>query len=158
MFLSFQEPKNSTDIFIWKSNTLQNQINLQVDLISSLEQGRYLIETKNGSSKRYIYAWILSDNSFFKHIKSNFASDVNLSLRDFYLDRNNRSKKIMYKHNEGKEAADDKWFNELNNDFNISNLLVSNEQFELMLGMLQNSTSQLCESLKLTNEYFFAIV
>jgi hypothetical protein len=152
------------DNFIWKSNTLQNQQQLPDELFATLNQGRYLIEAKDDQGKiRYIYAWILNDNSLFKHLKYNLtprvmSSSMSMALKDFYLDKNNSSKKIMYK-NWNKETSDDeKWFKELNNDFNLNNLVVSNEHFNLLLGLLQNSTNQLCESLKTSTEYFFAII
>ncbi len=75
---------NKHDKFIWKSNTLQNQQNLPYELFGLLSQGRYLIEAKDEEGKaRYIYTWILNDNSLFKHLKYNISSrktDSNVTI------------------------------------------------------------------------------
>jgi hypothetical protein len=65
---------------------------------------------------------------------------------------------MMYKNCVKEKGNDQAWLKELNNDFNLNSLVVSNEHFNLLLGLLQNSTNQLCESLKKSNEYFFAII
>ena len=133
------------------------------DLFSTLIQGRYLIETKHNLTQTYsyIYLWILNDNTFFKHLKYNLNSNANtihvkLSLNDFYLDKNTNSKKIMYTYSDSNLNTND--FKKLYNDVNIEILTVSNEYFALMLDMLKSSTSQLCESLKISNEHYFAII
>ena len=161
--ISKKDKKNSHDYFIWKSNVLLNQNRLPFDLFSTLTQGRYLIETKNDqtSSYSYIYVWILNDNSFFKHLKYSINAsiiNVGLSLKDFYLDKNNCSKKIMYTYSLAENSISDDNFKELYNDVNIETLTVSNEHFTMMLDMLKASTSQLCESLKISKEYYFAII
>lgn len=105
----------------------------------------------------------MNDNSCFKHYKYNLNAkasfSTSFSLRDFYENKYSRSKKIMYAYKdtngESKASFDLK---DLKNDFNVNSLTISNEQFKLILSILTESTGQLCESLKVSNDFYFAIV
>jgi hypothetical protein len=161
-FFLIKDRNNENDFFIWKSNTLINENQVPFDLVSILKQGRYLINT-NQEPNSYIYLWILNDNSCFKHYKYNLNAKANFSvsfsLKDFYENKYSRSKKIMYAYKdtngESKASFDLKV---LKNDFNVNSLTISKEQFQLILSILTESTGQLCESLKVSNDFYFAIV
>jgi hypothetical protein len=133
---------------------LVNERQTPLSLLDELEQGRYLLETHERSSN-YIFFWILNASYFFKHFKFSSLSDdksVNIDLSD----TRNMSKKLMYKC--GSEAESGDQVNVFKNDFNTTNFRISNEQYHFMVTMLTESNDQLCESLKWSNDYLFAIL
>lgn len=90
--------------------------------------------------------------------------DMNIKLGD--LLQLKKCRKVMYKfvdkrgknNNHLNEGLTDEELKNLNNDFNVTNIQVSTEQFQFVLGVLTESTEQLCNSLKRSNDYYFALV
>lgn len=128
----------------------------QINLFSSLTQGRYLIETRSPSSS-CLYAWILNDKTLFKHYKYELAKDILVYFNLDEFNSNNLVRKLMYKQIQVTEKGKIE-IQKLVNDFNVNNILVSNEQYNRMLEILSDSTNQLTESLKFSNDFYFAII
>lgn len=131
-----------------------------------LEKGRYLLETRSRPTS-YLYMFILSSEMRFKHYKyqmkemRNITVDLNdvLSLKPL--------RKLMYKfedrrvkNNNGTNLLGEtsKELKELRNDFNVVSYHISDEHFEFLLSVLTESTEQLCQSLKQSNDFYFALV
>ncbi len=139
-----------------------NESQYDIDLISKLKKGRYLIENRK-TKIDFIFIWILNDRTLFKHLKysSNEIEeekmvDFRISLDTFIQTSDkikNKLKKIMYyKSNNQIEMK------KYRNDFNVTCLDVSNNHFELIFSTLSDSSNQLCKSLRNVNQYSVAYI
>ena len=77
------------------------------------------------------------------------------------------SRKLMYKFSDkrlinnntvNKQGLTLSELKDLHNDFNVNSLQVSDEHYEFLLSVLTESTEQLCESLKRSNDFYFALI
>lgn len=167
--VGYKKKNRVNDYFIWKSNTQVDNSLAAMDLFLGLERGRYLLETK-GKPSSYLYIYILSTDVRFKHQMfqmSKFTHDMGVHVNDLLSMKPVR--KMMYKFEDNRKtrASNNNSVNtgfkegelkELNNDFNVNNLEISNEHFEFLLGVLTESTEQLCQSLKRSDEFYFALI
>ena len=139
---------------MWKSNTILNEIDAEFDLISQLEVGRYLFETKSKPVK-FIYVYILSNDVIYRH-QTIDSSDttIQLSLKEL-VECGKPLRRVMYKTDDAQLPL-----KELANDFHLTSLRLSDEYFNSMLNRLKNSTESLCQSLKAANDqgFLFAII
>lgn len=103
----------------------------------------------------------------FKHYKYQMKEfrEVSVDLNDVLSLKPLR--KLMYKfedrrvkNNNGTDPKNEtpKELKELRNDFNVMSHHISDEHFEFLLSVLTESTEQLCQSLKQSNGFYFALV
>ena len=134
---------------------------MQSDLLMGLDTGRYLLETR-GKPTSYLYMCILSTDVRFKHFKYGISNFTQINL-DCDLLSLNRSKKLIYKYEDNRDLSNNniqamKELKTLRNDFNIRNLEISNEHFSFLLNVLIQSTEQLSETLKRSNDFSIALI
>jgi hypothetical protein len=155
--LGSRDKKNPNNYILWRWNLLINKMNgeevnnndLRLDLIESLEPGRYLFETV---SKNLIYIIIFSKNSCHNQFnKPKIEKNNEISI---FLTENNR-KKIMFS---TELATTDQMM--FKNDIDIESFDISNEYFEYLAKYLLNSNrSLLPHSLRSTKTNLkFAII
>lgn len=164
--LGYKEIKRPNDFFLWKSNTQINNSVGALDLLLNLETGRYLFETRSKPASS-LYIYILSTDIRFKHFKSQFTDIKNVSYDLNDLLEMKTSRKLMYKFSDkrlinnntvNKQGLTLSELKDLHNDFNVNSLQVSDEHYEFLLSVLTESTEQLCESLKRSNDFYFALI
>ncbi len=132
-------------------------------MISKLKKGRYLIENRK-TKNDFIFIWILNDTTLFKHLKySSNEIEEEEKLVEFKINfdafnqtsdkiKNNLKKIMFFKSNNQIEMK------KYRNDYNVTCLDVSNNQFELLYSGLTDSSNQLSKSLRNVNEYSIAFI
>lgn len=158
--------RSINDYYLWRGNVLVNDNDLPFDLFSVLQQGRYLIDTcKHQNTSNYLYLWILNDTAYFKLLeladfKSKSHIEASLNLNQLLSSSN--LKKLMFKYKDYDEKDTNSYSNfevkDLNNDFHIDSITVSLETYKQMLSLLKNSNSKLCDSIKNSADFLFAII
>lgn len=141
--------KNSTDFYIWKSSVIINDsfISDVFYLGSHLGQGKYLFESKMCSD--VLFLWILNDKALFKHYKlEDIKSDLELNL--------DIVKKCLYKILTKEKNENE--IRKLKNDCNVNHILLEKNQFENFLKYMNKLNSQLSESLRQSNDFYFSII
>lgn len=138
---------------------LINDENRAFDLLEQLEQGRYLIRTKQAPSN-IINLLVVKEGFYFKQIICNLKEIDEIKRIELKLDdRENLVKKVMYQNLESTGNEDEELRRkQLHNDVNITDLCVSNECFSKIVETLNTSNDQLCQSLKESNNFKFAII
>ena len=134
---------------------------MQSDLLMGLDTGRYLLETR-GKPTSYLYLCILSTEVRFKHFKYAISNFNEIRLASDLLGLN-RSKKLIYQYEDNRDFSNNniqrlKELKALRNDFNIRNLEISSEHFSFLLNVLIQSTEQLSETLKRSNDFYIALI
>lgn len=166
--VGYKKKNRINDYFIWKSNTQVDNSLAAMDLFLGLEKGRFLLETR-GKPSSYLYIYILSTDVRFKHNRYQMSKLIDMSVNVTDLLSAKKSRKMMYKFEDNRKTIQSNnnslnsgfkqnELKELNNDFNVVNLEISNEHFEFLLGVLTESTEQLCQSLKRSDEFYFALI
>lgn len=149
LFTLGYQRKNSTDFYLWKSSVVLNDsfVSDAFYLGSQLGQGKYLLESKK--CPNILFLWVLNDKALFKHYKLEEAKcDLELNLELV----KKCSYKILIK------EKDDNEIKKLKNDCNVNHILVSKNQFENFVKYMNKLNSQLSESLRKSNDFYFSII
>ena len=130
-----------------------------IELVSSFQEGRYLLETRS-KPKSYIYLYILSSSSVYKTFKCEQLNQISLNN----LFECKKSKKVIYKYADNRKeflnpVEQLNFLKSTHNDFNVTVLTISEESFDFITKWLKASTEKLCFSLRnALNEFCLALV